>query len=625
MADNDHNQNIGDEGHTVGDPQPGQTPPDEVTPQATSGHKIADEAPMQGEEAAQERARSGSTGQQKTNRLYWVIGVVIVLACIALTVLYSLISRDTAAEQPVEPTAIVPAEPTEVVEEESAQAEVEPTATVPPIAPVLYPPEQFFILNELIVSGPRNDVEKATNALIDQNILSEPTRLNVSDLLVELPGGRCPGLFESLDQDPGQERVIDRYVIEDENRNVFSLIDDIQSDSDTVTAEPNRIIGSPWEVEGSPWEVEGSPWEVEGSGQTGPSNADSGTSTQQWAFGKHGIELPRLVTNTWPTGEGILVGVFDTLPFATEANQATDFEIDWVETDWMSDSLTLTITALSLEEDPDELASGGGLGSATINHGLYVAGLIHALAPRTEIQLIRVLDKNNVGDMFALLESLHNFLQPSNRSGYDGAVINMSLGIRIPPLEARNLAGLPKEVLSLQDLLAVARCLNVVVVAASGNNSARSTVPELPNLPAAWSSVIGVGASNINKGLSCFSNQGDISAPGGDGRETDGPAEICRPRNNECLDAECPFGVIGPISKTLSTDSGYAYWTGSSFAAPMVSGLAAEVLDIANGSLTPTEVRAILECGATPSNDRYLGAGVINVQRTLSECWPQPQ
>lgn len=538
----------------------------------------------------------------------YVALILLVLVIAILIVRFLRLEPDDGGVSVIEVTRIVEVAP------ESEQVDIQPEATRVP-----YPPEEFFVEDELIVSGPAGAVENATTALIDNGTISEPDRLEVR----ELPGAaQCPGLSERPNQ--GQDLVIDRYTILDEGTDVATLINTIQNDQ--VVAEPNRIIGLPWEIEGSPWEIEGSPWEIEGSlgGSAVTASAEADASPEQWAFGKHGIELPDLPDTPWPTGNEILVGVFDTLPFYAEADQPREIDIDWVKSGWVSDPPSLTLTALSLETDADSLAGGGDLGSGMINHGLFVAGLIHAIAPDSTIQLIRVLDKENVGDLFTLTESLHDFLQTSNLERYEGAVINMSLGIRIPPLEARNLSGLPREINSLRDLIAIARCSNVVVVAAAGNNSARVSVPELPNLPAAWSSVIGVSASNINKGRACFSNLGDIGAPGGDGRETDGPAEICRPRNHECLDAECPFAVIGPISKTLTTSSGFAYWTGSSFAAPMVSGLAAQVLDEANGNLTPAQVQAIIECGAVPSNDRYLGAGVINVRRTIEECIALP-
>ena len=64
---------------------------------------------------------------------------------------------------------------------------------------------------------------------------------------------------------------------------------------------------------------------------------------------------------------------------------------------------------------------------------------------------------------------------------------------------------------------------------------------------------------------------------------------------------------------------------------PMVAGLAARILSESPVTLTPHEVRHIIECGATEATfpegiqghpDRHIGEGVINVAKTLNECMP---
>ncbi len=175
--------------------------------------------------------------------------------------------------------------------------------------------------------------------------------------------------------------------------------------------------------------------------------------------------------------------------------------------------------------------------------------------------------------------------------------------------------------------MAAARCKDIVVVAASGNDSAKSSPPELANLPADWTPVINVGANNQGYWRSCFSNQGDIAAPGGDGRahESGGDSK-CSLKTSECKDPNCPYGVIGPIL-TEDEKIDYHYWSGTSFAAPMVSGLAARVLEAGEAAgvdLSPADVQAIIECGATETGIRYLGAGVISATKTLSDCLVLP-
>jgi subtilisin family serine protease len=66
----------------------------------------------------------------------------------------------------------------------------------------------------------------------------------------------------------------------------------------------------------------------------------------------------------------------------------------------------------------------------------------------------------------------------------------------------------------------------------------------------------------------------------------------------------------------ISPSSGYAYWGGTSFAAPLVSGLAALVLE-QNDSISSQEVYDRIEGRAIVQPDGALGAGIVDVPNTL--------
>lgn len=466
-----------------------------------------------------------------------------------------------------------------------------------------YPPEAFFMQDQVVVSGAQAEVEAAIAAL-PAGMVQLQERLVVDEMLGGQP---CPGL-------PAGGRVIDLYQMGNPDDSVAGVIEAIENAAGSggeVTAEPNWVAGAPWEIEGSPWEIEGSPWEIEGSGGGGtPPAAQPADYQEQWAWQPEAINLQG--ADLPVTGAGVRVGIFDTSPFDTPApgEPAAVMPVSWVG---QPSPLSLLVRH---PEPAATLPPEEGSTPDLSNHGLFIAGLVYAVAPGSSIELIRVLGSDNRGDLFTLNREMARFISEAGQMDAIGTVLNLSLGLRIPPEEAG--FGLPDQVQSLRDILAVARCREMVVVAAAGNHSAGLDSPEPPTLPAGWRSVIGVAASNQANTRACFSNQGDVAAPGGDGSSMD----ECVPQLAQCQGPNCPYALVGPVLMPPA-ETGYTYWTGSSFAAPLVSGLAALVLEMGQGQMTAADVQAIIECGARPG-DRYLGSGVVNVRRTLEECMGLP-
>jgi hypothetical protein len=264
---------------------------------------------------------------------------------------------------------------------------------------------------------------------------------------------------------------------------------------------------------------------------------------------------------------------------------------------------------------PEVEASGPPLNPHTFgmaDHGLFAAGIVRHLAPSAEIHLIRVLGNEGVGDLHAIVSTLnalpaHCRLGPGRR-----LVVSLSLGADIPvgerllfrwfPNSHRDLTTLRRHWADLSAVTApidqaLAEAIaaldeqGVVLVAAAGNDA--FTLPagrKDPRYPAHYENVLGVTATKRSGQLADYANLGEeaafddengIAAYGGNaslsGSPGSGPPRI--DVNADPVDAV--VGIFSaPSFPTLSgaprtNVNGWAYWSGTSFATPIVSGFAA--------------------------------------------------
>ena len=149
-------------------------------------------------------------------------------------------------------------------------------------------------------------------------------------------------------------------------------------------------------------------------------------------------------------------------------------------------------------------------------------------------------------------------------------VLNLSLGVST-------------DYESLREAVDYAEEKGVIIVAASGNDGTSTLY-----YPAGYDSVIGVSAVDRNGSIYLHSSHNSgvsIAVPGVDLRST---------------------GSAG----------GYAYFSGTSFAVPQVSGAAAVLLGI-DPTLTPAQVLELLTGTATDRGDagydKYYGCGILNL------------
>ena len=367
-----------------------------------------------------------------------------------------------------------------------------------------------------------------------------------------------------------------------------------------VWANPNWLIGY---VKGLPHTGAGSPY-----GALGGPATESGF-WGQWAFEQIGLYTATGDRSVAETGCGVRVGVFDTSPFSTPGSKLIG---------WIAPQLTLCVSHPAIFDvlQPHMPRLAGSSPPLLPDHGLAVAGLVHAVAPGSKIALYRVLNEHALGNLFVLATALVDFILgpfPDRVPPPTGGVINLSLGSPI--------AALPGEVaLGLKLVLARAHCLGYTIAAAAGNASGPAG-PALPmEVPAKFGFVNGVAATTRCGDRACFSNKGDLAAPGGDG-----VGESCDAVFVEGSGVNPDLGLISLVSSFDTHPDGYAYCAGTSFATPLVAGQAALLLEAKKGLLStasggqiPAEAANQIKGNTKPgSAGQDRGAGIIDVHRSL--------
>ncbi len=258
--------------------------------------------------------------------------------------------------------------------------------------------------------------------------------------------------------------------------------------------------------------------------------------------------------------------------------------------------------------EPDDLSFNGQCWwrSTVGNHGLHVAGTIGAVGNNgigatginwnVRIRPIRVLDITGSGSYYDIAQGV---LYAAGLPASDGnggtvtaptraALINMSLG------------GTSNSSV-LASAISAATAAGSLVIAAAGNSES-----SLPLYPAAYPDVVAVVALGPDLQLASYTSIGStvsLAAPGGNFRSS---------------------GSAGVASTTWNFQNGtpsYAYYEGTSMAAPHVTGVAALVL-AANPGLSGVDLRNRLQStaihlGAPGHDDRY-GYGLVNAYNAVN-------
>jgi subtilisin family serine protease len=268
---------------------------------------------------------------------------------------------------------------------------------------------------------------------------------------------------------------------------------------------------------------------------------------------------------TGGNGNGVLVAILDTGISLDHPAFAGRLELPGIEAG--------VVFAQGAERAQHTDTNRDGVVDGALGHGTHVAGIVLAIAPKARLLPVRVLDSDGVGTAFDVANGI---VAAVDRGAQ---VINLSLGM----------AGTSSAV---QSAIRFARDHGAVVVAPTGNDHASHL-----QFPASMPEVIAVAGLDEGDVHSTFTNFG----PGTD--------------------------IAAPSVGILSTywGGGYARWSGTSMAAPFVSGTAALLYGLLPAAeRSPSTVESLIFQGAfdldkaDPSYASALGAGRIDAAGALN-------
>jgi subtilisin family serine protease len=262
------------------------------------------------------------------------------------------------------------------------------------------------------------------------------------------------------------------------------------------------------------------------------------------------------------------------------------------------------------------------------DHGLFVAGIVHDIAPTCTLRIVRVLNQWGASYLSDLLAGLARL---SVMSITGPVVVNMSLTVRMPSfaelqaqlagspypvsLLAQMWTGLADACAPLANVLQLLESGQVMLVAATGNDSGNGPLRD-PCAPAYFGSTLGVAAVDQANLRACYSNRGDDMTVEGDG-VGNGIATFGGGASGIVHGLySAPDIYLPPPMAALPNSSGWAQWMGTSFATPVIAALAANYL-ANNPATSPAGVMSQIQV-AGRMTDSTLQAPTISATQVCS-------
>lgn len=239
-------------------------------------------------------------------------------------------------------------------------------------------------------------------------------------------------------------------------------------------------------------------------------------------------------------------------------------------------------------------------------HGTHVAGILagngrmspnrcyHGIAPKANLLIVKVLDKNGNGNTANVLRGVDWLIK--NKDKYRIRLLNISVGM------LKNAGG--KEKQELLDAVDLVWDAGIMVVTAAGNNGPKENTVTIPGISR---KVLTVG---------CMDDRIDQTGTyiGKDGYSGAGPTDCCIMKPE----------ILAPGTNVIScgTDlKNYVKKSGTSMAAPVVTGALALAFEH-SPELEPAEMKLRLYESAFPRGDffRKKAWGMIHVDNLIRYC-----